>query len=310
MPVVLFAIDGLSFDPFFRGLLSVLVGVVVLFGSIYLLLATNSGWRTGGLLATAGFFGWMFLMGLAWTAYGIGWVGEAASWHLVETVRDDPQIDNDGLIYAETPAVQDLGLVLESFDLADAITEADPDLAQAQAYEIAKENSDRLEGWRYLTTSNPVRGEAQSTVDAILIEEHVYDDTSEFLPLAYGAYDEGGKTPLPDDPSVWDRVYNKFQTIVLEPYHPEQLLVVQVQGTLEQATLPGQAPPVATIDETKPIYNVVVERDRGGPIPGFVSGLRFTPLMFTLFNGILFALVCWNLQVREKRERAIRAAHS
>ncbi len=308
MPVALLAIEGLSFDPFFRGLLSVLVGVVVLFGSVYLLLATNSGWRTGGLLAAASFFGWMLLMGMAWTAYGIGWVGTPASWALVETVRDDPAIDNDGMLYAETPRVQELGQDLETFDLSAAITEADPDLAQSQAYELAKENADRLDGWRYLTSSNPVRGEAQSTVDAILIEEHVYDDTSQFLPLAYGAFDEGGKTPLPDDPSMLDRVVNKFQTIVLEPFHPQQLLVIQVQGTLEQATLPGEAPPVATIDETKPVYTVVLERDRGGPVPAWISGLRFTPLMFTLFNGIIFALIVWNLQVREKREREIRAA--
>lgn len=308
--LLLAQIDGLGFDPFFRGLLSVLVGVVVLFGSVYLLVATNSGWRVGGLIAGASLFGWMSLMGIIWTAYGIGWVGEGASWHLVEIVRDDPASDNDGLVFAENPEVQELGLALESYSLADQITEEDPDLAQAQAYEIAKRDADELEGWRYLTASNPVRGEAQSTADEILVSEHIFDSTGEYLPLAYGAYNIGGKTPLPDDPTVVDRVWNKFTTLVLQPLHPEELLMVQVQGTLEQPTLPGQAPPVATIDPTKPVYNVLLERDRGGPVPSLVSGLRFTPLMFTVFNGLLFAVLAWNLHVRDQREEKIRAEHA
>ncbi len=310
LAMLLAQIDGVAFDPFFRGLLSVLVGVVVLFGSVYLLVATNSGWRTGGLIAACGFFGWMFIMGMAWTAYGIGWVGESASWELVEVIADDPAVDDDGLVYAEPEPAHELGVALETFSIADQITEKDPDLAQEQAYQIAKANSDKLAGWRYLTASNPVRGEAQSTVDEILTHEvHVYEDTGEFLPLAYGAFNEGGKTPLPDDPSTWDRVYNKVQTTILEPWHPEELLLIQVQGTLDQATLPGEAPPVATIDESKPVYNVIVRRDRGGPIPAWVSGLRFTPLLFTIFNGILFFLLAWNLNDRDKRETEIRAGH-
>ena len=40
-------------DPFFRGLLSVLVGVVVLIGGSYLLVASNSGSRLGGLISAA-----------------------------------------------------------------------------------------------------------------------------------------------------------------------------------------------------------------------------------------------------------------
>ena len=80
-------INGLDFNLFIRGLLVVLVGVVVLMGSTYLILATNSGFRTGGMLALTGFFGWMTIMGFIWVLYGIGLQGRLPSWHVFEINR-------------------------------------------------------------------------------------------------------------------------------------------------------------------------------------------------------------------------------
>ena len=48
-------VAGIAWDPQIRGLLSVLVGVVVLFGSVWYLVASNSGVRTGTLIAFAAF---------------------------------------------------------------------------------------------------------------------------------------------------------------------------------------------------------------------------------------------------------------
>ena len=50
-------IAGLGWDPAIRGILSVLTGVVVLMGSVWLLLATNTGARLGMLLSLAGLAG-------------------------------------------------------------------------------------------------------------------------------------------------------------------------------------------------------------------------------------------------------------
>lgn len=80
---------AISWEPEIRGALAVLIGFVVLCGSTYLLLATNTGVRTGLLLALAGLFGWCGIMGLIWTAYGIGWVGEEPSWTALEVNYDD-----------------------------------------------------------------------------------------------------------------------------------------------------------------------------------------------------------------------------
>lgn len=80
-------IAGIGWDPEIRGFLSVLTGVVVLAGSVWLLIATNSGMRLGTLIALAGFFGWMTIMAAIWWVYGIGYRGDAPTWEQVEIVE-------------------------------------------------------------------------------------------------------------------------------------------------------------------------------------------------------------------------------
>jgi hypothetical protein len=100
----LFALT-ISWDPTIRGYLVVATGVVVLCGSVYLLLATNTGIRLGFLIAAAGLAGWMTIMGSVWWLYGIGWVGEAATWHVREVVVSESTDDTSG---AATEAARDL----------------------------------------------------------------------------------------------------------------------------------------------------------------------------------------------------------
>lgn len=316
-------IDGVGFDPFFRGLLSVLVGVVVLIGGSYLLVASNSGSRLGGLITAGQLFGWLFLMGVVWTIYAIGWRGQGESWALLEVNSDNPARDADGLVFAEDERVQELGLAIEEFDLGAAVTSDDPDLRQAEAVEIARENPQLIAGWRYLAASDPQRGEATATAEEFLIEEGVFASTAEFVPLTYDAYNVGGKPRLDpdivaDDPdkSAWvesftdlpARLLHKFDTTFIHFWHPQELVVVQFQGVIDEPTLPGDPPPVATADPDKNTITVVLERDRGGPIPALVGGTRVVPALFTIFNGILFAVVSWMMHIRDRREQSIRAA--
>lgn len=316
-------IDGVGFDPFFRGLLSVLVGVVVLIGGSYLLVATNTGSRLGGLISAGQLFGWMFLMGIVWTIYAIGWLGEGESWALVEINFDNPVRDADGLEFAEEEEVQELGVALSTFDLESVLESDDPDLRQAEALSIARENPSLLAGWRYLTASDPQRGEASASAEEFLIEEGVFGDTAEFIPLTYDAYNTGGKPRLSpsiveDDPdkSAWvesftdlpARLWHKFDTTFIHFWHPQELVVIQFQGVVDEPTLPGEAPPVAQADADKATVSVIMERDRGGPVPALIGGVRFVPFVFTLFNGILFAVISWVLHIRDRREQAIRAA--
>src|SRR5688572_32516476 len=80
---------GINFNQTIRGLLVVTVAVAILMGSIWLLLATNTGVRVGTLLALTGFFGWMTIMAIVWWIFGIGWRGADPSWQTVDIVRGD-----------------------------------------------------------------------------------------------------------------------------------------------------------------------------------------------------------------------------
>jgi len=106
MSTVDFVLAAISWEPEIRGATAVAIGFVVLCGSVYLLLATNSGARTGLLLALTGLFGWCAIMGAIWWVYGIGWRGEDPSWQaleinygdlsaaVTESVSDDPDLNS------------------------------------------------------------------------------------------------------------------------------------------------------------------------------------------------------------------------
>jgi hypothetical protein len=222
-------IGGVAFDPFFRGVLVVMVGVVVLMGSTYLLVATNAGPRVGGLIAAAALFGWMSMMGVFWTIYGIGWKGEAESWSLVEITSDSPSSGDDGLPFSGDETVIELGDSLRTFSVADGTSSTDPDVAQQEALAFARANVDDLAGWRYLVTSNPRRGEAQASADEYLHSHEVFESTAAYVPLRFGAYNIGGKPLLVEDPNVVDRVLHKLDTTFVHFWHPQELIIIQVQ---------------------------------------------------------------------------------
>jgi hypothetical protein len=71
---------ALSWEPQIKGALYVIIAITILCGSCYMLLATNMGARLGLLLAAAGFFGWLFTLGMIWWVYARGPVGPDPSW--------------------------------------------------------------------------------------------------------------------------------------------------------------------------------------------------------------------------------------
>jgi hypothetical protein len=121
----------IEWNPGLRGVLVVLVGVVVLIGSVYLLLSTNLGARVGVLVTIAGLSGWMMLMGMVWAVYGIGYKGPAPHWKVVEVVTSTNPTD------------------LSSSRLA-------------VAHDLSK--------WRPQAADDPHRGEEQAAASAALID--------------------------------------------------------------------------------------------------------------------------------------------
>jgi hypothetical protein len=154
---------ALAWDPGLRGILVVAVAITVLMGSTYAILATNLGARLGFMVAFAGLFGWMAMMGLVWAVYGIGYKGTQPSWKVEEVIT--------------STSVDDLSAS-----------------KLAKAHDLSK--------WRKLAPDNPSRGEAQAAATAGIVKpaagtvetiSHVplYDADTQFLVL--DAYDIGGK---------------------------------------------------------------------------------------------------------------------
>ena len=174
---------AIAFDPAIRGVLVVLVGVVVLFGSIYLILATNTGLRGGFLIAMAGLAGWCFSMGIFWWIYGIGMIGAAPSWM-------EREINFDRSAVAVTEHVNDLPRTEDLTSPTDLLAdfEADnPDIreqieaTEGEGFEpksltqvvtlvpeLKEQLDDDLNGWRILPESDSRRGEAVAATDAAL----------------------------------------------------------------------------------------------------------------------------------------------
>ena len=101
-------VAGLGWDPEIRGLLTVALGMAILGGSVWLLLVTNTGTRLGSLIALAGFWGWMFVMGIFWWIYGIGWAGSLPSWQVQDVFIDAPGAEREGLQEAFIGEVNEL----------------------------------------------------------------------------------------------------------------------------------------------------------------------------------------------------------
>lgn len=287
--MLLNTLAGIAWDPQIRGFLAFGVGVVVLVGSVYLLLVTNLGLRLGFLIAATALFGWMTIMGGIWWTYGnIGMLGRAPAWHVTEVVY--PDLEVAGLEEART---------LDTSGLPDPDT-----LSELTDEELSAQRSDleaTLDGWRLLPESDPSFGEAKATVDAFFGENNDaslgIESAEDYL--AIYSFERGGKSTLPENPSRWDRISNKFRTMFLEPRHPPHHAVIQVQPVVEQEAEPGQPPPIPKVDPAKPVVSVIMERDLGD--------VRLPGAMLTVFSGILFAVLCVQLHRRDELVAAARS---
>jgi hypothetical protein len=81
---------ALTWDPQIKGGLYVLLAILILPGSVYMILATNTGARLGFMLAAAGLSGWLMLLATVWWVYGGGPKGPAPTWKPQTIVAGDP----------------------------------------------------------------------------------------------------------------------------------------------------------------------------------------------------------------------------
>lgn len=296
---------SLTWDPGFKGILTVVVAVAVLCGSIFVILSTNSGTRLGFQLALAGLFGWLFVMGIIWSVYGIGYKGPAPSWKVVDTVRGAPS-QSRVEVADSLPLPEQLPDPLEERSQSKALvnefptTAKDPNLGDLVGVDqnLKDRVNQTLGPWKILETSNKYTGETQSVVS-----EALGPDGSAIF--ANGAADyvvidsflTGGKKGLGSDTSILNRIKYKF-TSPFDVFHKPFRAAVQLQPVVPQTPKAGQAPPAPVRDPDAPVYTVILERDRGA--------LRLPSIGFTIFTGLVFAVLASSLHSRDRTAAAQR----
>jgi hypothetical protein len=150
---------AVTWSPFLRGIIVVLIGIGVLCGSVYVLLGTNLGSRLGFLVAVAAFFGWIVLMSAMWWVYGIGLKGKDPSWKPIAVVNGASALASNQVIGGDG--------FLQSTE------------------------TNRVDGWRMLAPDDPKRGQAVAASDDILQNQAQVFKAGDYLTVA--VFDKGGK---------------------------------------------------------------------------------------------------------------------
>ncbi|MBD26261.1 MAG: hypothetical protein CL452_00720 [Acidimicrobiaceae bacterium] len=326
---LLTTLGGISWDLEVRGILVVAVGTVVLIGSVWLIMATNSGARLSTLLTLAGLMGFMVILGISWWLYGSGWKGADPSWRTIDInvgdlgssalmeARDLP--DQEDLLSAYEMVVRS-GDEIANLEFNKLPTESDypelslEDLAALQADKQLRNETithselaavspnliknyglDDLNGWRLLSTAESGDAQAQAIADVLVQTELGFVSTSDFKIL--DAFTYGGKPELNDNPNRWDRI-SLWVTNTARITHPTRYAVVQLQRVVEQPSIPGMAPPRPVIDQEEPVVSTIMVRDLGTR--------RLRPALVTIGSLIIFLALCYWLHVRDKELMAKR----
>ena len=365
-------LGAISFDPNIRGVLIVLTGTVVLMGSVFMILATNSGARVGFMLAASGLFGWLAILGLLWTINPGGLKGRDAAWMPAEInynrtddlgkpvpvatpqlaslpVPDtlaDPQalLESKPLLHALALGAEGkdyqpktltklktlispwvvirtrdaAALARKALDQAGPLIAENPDVAvllnaqdDSLRDEIRKESIDLRRtidepfgDWCLITESDPRRGNAVSSADAMLAHEQVFGSTTSQADYIVGdVWFYGGREPCTtleeraNTTRVWERLVS-----IAEPKQPELLSAVTLVKATPVTVAPGQAPPSPTPQDGASTMTVVQRWNYGN--------VRFVPFVFFLLNLTLFGVFAYLLHARDKLAMAARAEWS
>jgi hypothetical protein len=259
---------AINWQPELRGILIVIIAVAVLIGGVYMIIATNLGARLGFLVTLTALFGWLLLMGIVWSIYGIGLKGKDPTWDAVagRTVLQDPH----ALYLAE-------------------VLKADPNLPQDISFAESADKVKRQfieEGWEPLDESDTQFGQAASAAGTFLEETNTFA-AGEFK--AVNVFDIGGERY----PKIGDFDLFAF-------FHEPHFAVVDVAPIQPTRTEPGRAPAAAAIDPTRQHQYVYMERNLGTR--------RQPAFVLVLGAGLIFFTLCWLLHRRERVLVANRSA--
>ena len=254
---------AIGWEPELRGLLTVIIGVVILMGSIYMILATNMGSRLAFLVAIAALAGWMTLMGATWWIYGIGLRGPDPTWAPVpgETVLQD------------TGALRAAGVLDRGVDIPEDATF--PEEANIVAETLLEE------GYVTLDPASPSFGQAQASAQVF------FEESGAFQAGSYAVtdiFDVGGdRYPL---------ILGNESLDFFAFWHEPHYVVVEAAPYVQVRTEEGRAPVTPTIDDSRQRQYVYMVRDLGAR--------RQPAVVLTLGGGAIFLSLCYLLHRRER----------
>lgn len=255
---------AVGWQPEIRGWVVFFLSVIIFVGTVYLIAGTNLGARLGFLVVLAGLFGWMATMGAIWWTYGIGLKGREPTWLPAEPAA----IIRDGALLPEAEVVER------------SVTTTGDTIADAAAVADALES----EGWILLAESDPRRGQAVASSDAILQNEAEEFAAGDYVSVA--VYDRGGDR--------FPKINESLDFVAF--FHTPHHALVEVAPVVPQRVEPGRAPARPKIDESQPRRYVYMLRDMGNK--------RQPAMLITLGSTVIFLALCWVLHRRDLTLRA------
>ena len=255
---------AIGWEPELRGLLTVIIGVVVLCGSVYGIMATNLGSRLAFLVAIAGLAGWMMLMGAVWMIYGIGLRGPDPTWQPVA----------GSAVLQDVDALGSAGVLDPNADVSDG----------AMAIESAGIVSATFleQDWVVLDKASPAFGQAQAAATEILLEEEAFT-AGQFEIVE--VFDIGGER--------YPKINESLDFLAFR--HTPHYVVAEAAAFVPVRTEPGRAPVPPEVDESRQRIYVYMIRDLGAR--------RQPPAVLMIGAAAIFFALCYLLNRRDRFRR-------
>jgi lipoprotein signal peptidase len=270
----------ISWDPFIRGIVILALFIILLPGSVYLVVATNTGARLGFLIGAAGLSGMIALLSIFWVVLNsTADIGRANAWKPLAIVTGN---------FADQVTVKGV----QDFPADNLKSAKSPVLPLKSThwfwpFQQCPDNS----GWYNLSTAKQT--DAESAADKVLAPTAAAGPAKSNLTTPFSATTDytylGGYEENPNGGCLfaWDRhkVYLPFG----RGGHYE---VVLAQPVLPVVVPAGAAPPAPKPDPTKPVTYVVLVRDLGS--------LHEPQVITAASSLIIFGILCNILHKRDK----------
>jgi hypothetical protein len=274
---------SITWDPFVRGGVILILFVVLLPGSVFFVLSTNTGIRLGFLLGLAGLTGMLALLALLWMPLASSAdIGRPNSWKPLQVITGD---------------------------FSDQVTIAGAKSFPANNVRSTKPPLKALPNKHWYWPLQSCSDSGWHKIDASLLS----DPSSRADQVLAASSGSGGATPpglTSPFSSNSDYVYVDGYTsgqnggclfainrhkIYLPLARGAHYVILRVQPVLPELKT-GGAPAPAQPDASKPYTYVILERNLGS--------VRQPQALLAFSSGLIFGVICYVLHTREKDDQA------